>query len=84
MATPTYIIQVPKTAPGSFKPDRSAGTLLLAQTRHVREALIKHLAEVAKVLAIDIRSLKTEGDVSAYIRQATAILHPQGVKHPVQ
>ena len=83
MATPANVIQVPKPAPGSFNKNRSAGTLLLAQTRHVREALIMHLADVAKVLAVDLRSLRTEGDVSDYIRRATEILHPQGVKRQV-
>ena len=84
MATPANVIQVPKTAPGSFDTNRPAGTLLLSQTLHMREALIRHLEAVAKVLAVDIRSLKTEGDVSNYIRHATAILHPHGVKHPVK
>ena len=84
MATPANVIHVPRPAPGSFDKDRPAGQLLAAQTRHLREALIKHLEGVASVLAIDIRSLKTEGEVSDYVRQATAILHPHGVKHPVK
>jgi hypothetical protein len=47
---------------------------------HLREALLKHLEELAAVLAIDPKSLKTEGDVSAYIHRATAILHTHGAK----
>jgi hypothetical protein len=84
MAIPANVIQVPRPAPGSFNKNRPAGRLLMSQTQHIREALIKHLEEVAKVLAVDIRSLRTEGEVSDYVRQATAILHPQGVKHEVK
>jgi|HubBroStandDraft_5_1064220.scaffolds.fasta_scaffold1572527_1 hypothetical protein len=84
MATPANVIQVPRPAPGSFNQDRPAGKLLISQTQHIREALIKHLEEVARVLAVDIRSLRTEGEVSDYVRQATAILHPHGVKHEVK
>ena len=73
-----------QTDAGAFNQNRPAGQLLTSQTRHIREALIKHLEEVARVLAIDIRSLKTEGEVSDYGRKATAILHPHGVKHQVK
>jgi hypothetical protein len=75
MATPSNAIFVPKPAKGSYNTNRPAGKLLQAQTRHLREALLKHLEELAAVLAIDPGSLKTEGDVSAYIHRATAILH---------
>jgi hypothetical protein len=74
------VISVPKTDPGAYNPNRAAGKLLLAQTVHLREALIRHLHELVSVLAINIRSLKTEGDVSAYVHRVTAILHPQGLK----
>jgi uncharacterized protein YqgV (UPF0045/DUF77 family) len=77
---PPKIVTVPKTPTTAFNPNRPAGKLLLAQTQHLREALIKHLEELATVLAIDVRSVKTEGEVSAYIQRATAILHQQGVK----
>jgi hypothetical protein len=80
MATPTNAIFVPKPEPGSYNKNRPAGKLLQSQTLHLREALIQHLAELAAVLAIDPRSLKTEGDVSAYIHRATAILHTHAVK----
>jgi hypothetical protein len=75
MATPTNAIFVPKPAPGSYNKNRPAGKLLQAQTVHLREALLKHSEEVAAVLAIDPKSLKSEGDVSAYVHRATAILH---------
>lgn len=75
MATPSNAIPVPRPEPGSYNPNRPAGKLLQSQTVHLREALIKHLADLAAVLAIDPKSLKTEGDVSAYIQRATVILH---------
>jgi len=68
-------ILVPQPEPGSYNAKRPAGKLLQSQTLHLREALIKHMADLAAVLEIDPRSLKTEGEVSTYIRRATAILH---------
>jgi hypothetical protein len=82
MATPTNAIFVPKPAPGSYNKNRPAGKLLQAQTLHLREALLKHLEELAAVLAIDPKSLKSEGDVSAYIHRATAILHTRAARPP--
>jgi hypothetical protein len=75
MATPANAIFVPKPAKGSYNSNRPAGKLLQSQTLHLREALIHHLKELSAVLAIDPRSLKTEGEVSAYIHRATALLH---------
>jgi len=80
MATPTNAIFVPKPAKGSYNTNRPAGKLLQAQTRHLREALLKHSEELAALLAIEPGSLKTEGDVSAYIHRATAILHTYAPK----
>jgi hypothetical protein len=79
---PSQVISVSKTDPGAYNPKRPAGKLLLSQTRHLREALIQHLHELTKILAVDLGSLKTEGDVSAYTQKVTAILHPQGAKRP--
>jgi hypothetical protein len=80
MATPTNAIFVPKPQPGSYNKSRPAGKLLQSQTLHLREALIQHLQELVTVLAIDPKSLKTEGDVSAYIHRATAILHTHAAR----
>ncbi|MGH9643331.1 MAG: hypothetical protein ACRD3Q_13025 [Terriglobales bacterium] len=82
MATPPNAIKVPKPEPGSYNASRPAGLLLRAQAVHIREALLKHLEELASILAIDPRSLKTEGDVSAYVHRATAILHTQDARPP--
>jgi hypothetical protein len=74
---PTFpnAINVPKPEVGSFNPKRQAGLLLQSQALHMREALIKHLEELANLIAVDPKSLKTEADVSSYIHRATAILH---------
>jgi len=75
MATPANAILAPEPEKGSYNPNRPAGKLLQAQALHLREALLKHLEELAAVLAIDPKTLKTEGDISAYAHRATAILH---------
>ena len=77
---PSIVIKVPDPEKGSFNHNRPAGKLLQSQTLHLREALIKHLKDIADVLAIDPKSLKTEGEVSTYIQRATAILHTQARK----
>jgi hypothetical protein len=72
------VIDVPKTDPGAFNPDRPAGKLLQSQCAHLREALIRHLHQVTALAATDIRSLKTEGQISDYIHRVTSVLHPRG------
>ena len=78
MATPLKPILVPMPEPGAYNHDRPAGKLLLSQAAHFREALIQHLDDLMAVVAIDLRTLKTEGEVSAYIHKATAMLHTHG------
>lgn len=80
MATPSNAILVPATERGAYNPNRPAGLLLRSQTFHLREVLLKHLEELAAVLAIDPKSLKTEGEVSSYIHRATAILHTHAAR----
>ncbi len=75
MATPTNAIFVPCCEKGAYNHDRPAGKLLRSQTLHLREALIQHSKELSAVLAIELSSLKTEGEVSAYVHKATALLH---------
>jgi hypothetical protein len=76
----SIVIKVPEPEKGSFNHSRPAGKLLQSQTLHLREALLKHLKDVANILAIDPKSLKSEGEVSTYIQKATAILHTQARK----
>ncbi|HLX84391.1 MAG TPA: hypothetical protein VKR59_10875 [Terriglobales bacterium] len=71
----SIVIDVPEPKKGSFNHTRPPGKLLQSQTLHLREALLKHLKDIADVLAIDPKTLKTEGAVSTYIQRATAILH---------
>jgi hypothetical protein len=77
---PPKVIAVPKTDPGAYNPNRPAGALLQAQALHMREALIMHLHEMTALLNIDMKSLKTEADVSAYVHKATALLHTHAGK----
>jgi hypothetical protein len=76
----SMVIKVPEPEKGSFNHNRPAGKLLQSQTLHLREALLRHLKDLADVIAIDPKSLKTEREVSAYIHKATAILHTQARK----
>jgi hypothetical protein len=80
MATYSKVIQVPEPAPGSYNPNRPAGTLLLSQALHMREALVQHSKALEALLALDPKSLKTEADVSEYVHQVTAMLHTHGPK----
>jgi hypothetical protein len=77
---PPKVIAVPKTDPGAYNPNRPAGTLLQAQALHMREALLRHVQELTTLLDIDMKSLKTEADVSAYVHRATALLHTRAGK----
>jgi hypothetical protein len=77
---PSIVIEVPDPEPGSFNHNRPPGTLLRSQTLHLREALLRHRGAIDEVLAIDPKSLKTEGEVSSYIQKATAILHTYAPK----
>lgn len=74
------VIEVPNTEPGAYEPGRRAGTLLQAQAAHLREALIQHAHELTTLLAEDLRSLKSEADVSAYIHKGTALLHTHAAR----
>lgn len=74
---PPRIIDVPKTDPGAYNPGRPAGALLQAQALHAREALIKRLHDLEALVRVDLKSLKTEADISAYIHKATVLLHTE-------
>jgi hypothetical protein len=80
MVSPSNIIRVPDPEAGSYDHNRLAGKLLQSQTLHLREALLQHLKELAAVLAVDPKTLKTEGEVSSYIHKATALLHTHAAK----
>jgi hypothetical protein len=74
------VINVPKTDPGAYNPNRPAGLLLRSQALHIREAVIRHVHELTALLNIEMNSLKTEADVSDYVHKATALLHTHSGK----
>ena len=83
------VVPIPKPPQSAFNKNRDAGTLLKAQTVHLRHALAKHLEKVARhlnkvaaLLARDISEIKTEGDVGEYASRVTALLHPHTRKQP--
>jgi hypothetical protein len=76
----SIVIKVPEPEKGAFNPERAPGVLLQSQILHLREALLKHLKDIAEVLVIDPKSLTTEREVSTYIHRATAILHTHAQK----
>jgi hypothetical protein len=78
MTSRLRLIAVPKTPKESFNPDRQASSLLRSQAVHLQEALAKHVAEVAVVLGVNPRKLRTERELSDYAKKVTAILHPHG------
>jgi hypothetical protein len=76
------VINVPRTDPHAYNPNRPAGTLLKSQALHMHEALTKHAQELKALLDIDMASLKTEADISAFVHKATALLHTGAGKPP--
>lgn len=74
------IIVIPKPAPGTFNKNRPAGALLQAQITHLQKALVKHHADVERLLARDLKEIKTEAEVADYARRITALLHPHHAK----
>jgi hypothetical protein len=87
MARSPEIVDLPMPGPAAFNKDRPANQLLRMQTVHLRhglakhaEKVVRHLAKVTALLAIDIDSIKTEGQVSEYSKSVTGILHPHGGK----
>ena len=84
MPRTSKIIMVPKAAPGSFNKHRPAGTLLQTQAAHLHKALIKHHADVERLLAIDLKEIRTEAEVADYSRRITSLLHPHLAKQIVR
>jgi hypothetical protein len=84
MPRTSKIVVIPKPAPGSFNKNRAAGKLLQAQVMHLRKALAKHHAEVVAILAVDLREIKTEGEVGDYVERITAILHQRGKRRHIK
>ena len=81
---PSKVIPVPKTPKEAHNPHRPAGTLLRSQALHLHEALKWHMREVQALLAINPRTLHTEGAISKYIQKVTAVLHPHAAKQQIK
>ena len=76
------VVPIPEPPKEAFDKDRPAGKLLQAQAVHLRHALgryvqkvARHLHKVGELLAMDLSTIKTEGQVSEYAKKVTAILH---------
>lgn len=85
------VVPIPNPPKSAFNKDRKAGLLLQAQALHLRHGLARyvqkvarHLHKVGELLARDLSTLKTEGEISDYARQVTAILHMKTSKRPAK
>ena len=85
------VVPIPKPPRDAFNKDRKAGALLRAQALHLRHGLsryvqkvARHLHKVGELLATDLSALKTEGQISEYAKQVTAILHMKTAKRPAK
>lgn len=84
-------VPIPQPPRSAFDKDRKAGLLLQAQAVHLRHGLARyvqkvarHLHKVGELLATDLSTLKTEGQIGEYARQVTGILHVKTGKRPAK
>lgn len=85
------VVPIPSPPKSAFNKNRKAGALLQAQALHLRHGLARyvqkvarHLHRVGELLATDLSTMKTEGQISEYARQVTAILHMKTGKRPAK
>lgn len=85
------VVLIPNPPKSAFNKDRKAGALLQAQAVHLRHGLARyvqkvarHLHRVGELLATDLSTLKTEGQISEYARRVTGILHMKTSKRPAK
>jgi hypothetical protein len=78
MATPDNIIRVPKPSRAAYNPHRNLENNVLVKT------LLEHFHEADMNLppewqtGIDVSTITTEGQASAYIRKVTEAIHKSG------
>lgn len=78
MAIPDNIVRVPKPGRGAYNPDRPLDKNLLIKHQ------VKHFHEADRNLppewqtGVDIGTIRTEGEASAYIRKVTEAIHKSG------
>jgi hypothetical protein len=67
------LIHVPKPPKSAYNPERPAGSLLMSQVEHLREAEsklpLKYRSEIY------VRAIRTEGEAARYIREVTEAIH---------
>ncbi len=84
MAGPSNVVRVPKPGRGAYNPNRSLDKNLLIKNQ------VEHFYEADKNLplefqtGIDIATIRTEGQASAYVRRVTEALHESGGVEKVQ
>ena len=78
MDTHKYVVKVPKPQANAYNPDRPISDLVRNQIKHLSLAE-RHLAKRHRA-GVDIYSIKTERQASAYIEHLTRKLHPKGAK----
>ncbi len=66
-------IRIPKPAAGSVNKDRPISSLLQTQVQHLRQAEQRLPKE--QQTGIDVDTIKTESQASAYIQAVTSRLH---------
>lgn len=71
MAKQENIIRIPKPPASAFNQHRPVSELIWSQVEHLA-------AVVKKDIDDQRRAISTEAQASAFIKQMTAILHPQG------
>jgi hypothetical protein len=72
-------IDVPRPPKSAMNPNRPASALIKAQVSHFQHAESARLAP-HKRSGIRLEDIRTEADATAYIREITRLLHPQGPK----
>jgi hypothetical protein len=72
------VIKVPKPPKTAFNKNRPVSALLKNQMEHMQTAEFRLPAR--RQTNIYINKIRTEGEAAEYIRQVTAILHPEGAR----
>jgi hypothetical protein len=84
MASPANVVRVPKPGRGAYNPNRSLekNLLIKSQVEHFYEADQKLPLEFQT--GIEVATIRTEGQASAYIRRVTEAIHKSGGAEKVQ
>ena len=80
MPRTSKIVSIPKPARVASNNYRPAGALLQAKVSLLHKALVKHHAEVERLLAIDLSEIMTELDAADYAERVVPLLYPHHVR----